>query len=65
MVVEDEICLTCTVECNEHIKARFLKNDVCLWRNMPAVAKDQQFPAPRGGRRRGDEEDEFQDLPFL
>lgn len=65
VVVEDEICLTCTVECNEHIKARFLKNDVCLWRNMPAIAKDHLFPRTRKGRRRQDEEDEFQDLPFL
>jgi len=65
VVVEDEICLTCTVECNEHIKARFLKNDVCLWRNMPAIAKDHLFPGTRKGRRRQDEEDEFQDLPFL
>ncbi|NLE73378.1 MAG: DUF4388 domain-containing protein [Actinobacteria bacterium] len=65
IVVEEEICLTCTVECNEHIKARFLKNDVCLWRNMPAIAKDHLFPGIRRGRRRPDEEDDFQDLPFL
>lgn len=63
-MIEDEPCLTCTLECNDYIKARFLKKDVCLWRNMPALAKDHLFP--RGRPRRGTgESDEYEELPFL
>lgn len=62
VVVEDEVCLTCTMECTEAIKSRFLKTDICLWRGMPAVAKDHAFP---GLRRRASDEEERDDLTFL
>lgn len=62
VVVEDEICLTCTLECNDAIKSRFLKSDICLWRGMPAIAKDHAFP---GVRHRHLDQDEREDLPFL
>ncbi len=61
---EQELCLTCTIECTAEIKARFLKHDVCLWRSMPSVLKDpiyrtlQKRPVPT-------EEDEMEDLPFI
>ena len=41
--VEDELCGSCTIECSPDIKARYLKPDVCLWRNMPSVLKDEGF----------------------
>jgi Domain of unknown function (DUF4388) len=37
---EQELCLTCTIDCTAQIKARYLKPDLCLWRSMPAVLKD-------------------------
>ena len=37
---EQELCLTCTIDCSAQIKARYLKPDLCLWRSMPAVLKD-------------------------
>jgi len=41
-VVENEVCFACPLEaeCNEHIKAKYLKKDVCLWRQMGAVLSD-------------------------
>jgi len=43
VTVEEELCITCTLECNEKIKTRYLKQDVCLWRNMPSVLRDPVF----------------------
>lgn len=38
-VIVHEVCYACPIEaeCNEDIKARHLKRDVCLWREMGAV----------------------------
>ena len=47
--VEEELCTNCTLECTAAIKSRYLKHDVCLWRNMPSVLKD---PAWSDGKRR-------------
>jgi len=43
VLIEEELCLTCTLECNEKIKSRYLKQDICLWRNMPSVLRDPVF----------------------
>ena len=57
--VEEELCASCTIECSPSIKARYLKPDVCLWRNMPSVLKDpifaesQEEAAEVGGRGSG------------
>ena len=41
--VEDEVCFSCPVEdaCTDEIKAKYRKNDVCLWRDMGAVIDDR------------------------
>jgi hypothetical protein len=41
-VVDNEVCYACplTGECTPEIRARYLKNDVCLWREMGAVLDD-------------------------
>ena len=62
--VEEEICLTCTVACTEEIKARYLKSDVCLWRNMPIVVKDHAFTPAGDGSENGDG-DPGHDVPFI
>jgi len=38
----EEVCYACplTGECSEKIRARYLKRDVCLWREMGAVIDD-------------------------
>lgn len=61
--VEEEICLTCTVACTEEIKARYLKSDICLWRNMPTIVKDHAFTTIR--LRSDPEQQPAHDLPFL
>jgi hypothetical protein len=63
--VESEICLTCTIACNDEIKERFLKADICLWRNMPTVSKDHAFFALRRKRARAEEGEWYDELPFL
>jgi hypothetical protein len=63
--LEQELCLTCTIECTPEIKSRYLKPDLCLWRSMPSVLKDPIF---RGMRRLGmarDEDDDAGDLSFV
>ena len=63
VAVEEELCLTCTVECSAEIKGRYLKPDVCLWRNMPSILKD---PIYRGLRRPvAFDEDDTGELPFI
>lgn len=63
VAIEEELCLTCTVECSAEIKGRYLKPDVCLWRNMPSVLKD---PIYRGLRRPvAFDEDDTGELPFI
>lgn len=62
--VEEEICVTCTIECNDEIKERFLKNDICLWRSMPTVQKEHVYKSIKRGRHSEDSE-ESDDLPFL
>ena len=63
--VDNEICLTCTIACNEEIKARFLKSDICLWRNMPTISKDHAFLALGHKGAQDKESDWYDDLPFL
>ena len=64
---EQELCLTCTIDCSSEIKARYLKPDVCLWRSMPSILKD---PIYRGLRKLGrvakeDEDESGDDLTFI
>lgn len=61
--VEEEICLTCTVACTEGIKARYLKSDICLWRNMPTIVKDHAFTTINLDPEQ--EQRPAHDLPFL
>jgi hypothetical protein len=64
---EQELCLTCTIECSPEIKGRYLKPDVCLWRAMPSVLKDPIFRGLRklGRGPRADEDDFGDDLTFI
>ncbi len=51
-VVENEICYACPVDgqCTETIKARHLKKDICLWREMGAVL-DEDYDRYRDARQ--------------
>ena len=66
VLVEEELCMSCTVECSDAIKARYLKPDVCLWRNMPSVIKDAKFEGRKKKRALENlEEDDPDDLAFI
>jgi hypothetical protein len=61
--LDEGICATCTLGCSEVIKQRYLKRDVCLWRNMPAVMKDPLFRGGEAAKRPA--ADAVVDLEFL
>jgi hypothetical protein len=63
--LDEGICAMCTLGCSQVIKERYLKNDVCLWRNMPSVMKDPLFKNTLKAKRRLFEEDQGDDLEFL
>jgi hypothetical protein len=44
----DAICQTCSLsaDCSADIKAKHLKNDVCLWRSMDAAVDDRRGTKP-------------------
>lgn len=49
--VESEVCFACPAvnECNERIRARYLRSDHCLWRELAALL-DEQYDALRDAR---------------
>jgi hypothetical protein len=59
-VVDNEVCYACPLEdeCTPDIRAKFLKKDVCLWREMGAVL-DEGYDRLRDARQlyRSREED--------
>jgi hypothetical protein len=63
-LTEEELCATCTIECSPAIKQRFLKPDVCLWRNMPSILKESIYRVQRE-RTLSFAEDEIDELPFI
>jgi hypothetical protein len=50
--VDNEVCYACPIdgECTPEIKAKHLKKDVCLWREMGAVL-DDEYEKLRDARR--------------
>ena len=50
-MVDNEVCYACplTGECSDKIRARYLKRDVCLWREMGAVL-DESYDKVRDAR---------------
>jgi len=50
-VIENEVCFACPVddECNAEIRSKYLKKDVCLWREMGAVL-DEGYDRLRDSR---------------
>ncbi len=51
-VVDNEVCYACPVddECSAEIRAKYLKQDVCLWREMGAVL-DEGYDRLRDSRQ--------------
>ena len=61
-----ELCVACSAGCDEDHKRKYLKDGICLWRNMPVVIREEIFsPVARQDRLFDDEEVHATDLPFL
>lgn len=69
LFIEDELCANCTLTCTAAIKSRYLKQDICLWRNMPSVLKDPLWSdgAKKRKKRRSEEDEDPgpDDLAFI
>lgn len=62
----DELCASCGAGCDDEQKDKYLKDGICLWRNMPVVVREAIFSPGEGGScYAGDEEPRIADLPFL
>jgi hypothetical protein len=50
--VANEVCFACPLEarCDDRIRAKYLKNDACLWREMGAVI-DEDYEKVRDARQ--------------
>lgn len=63
---DDELCASCNNDCTELQKDKYLKDGICLWRNMPTVVRETIF-TPESHQMHADEETEevTGNLPFL
>ena len=59
----DELCASCSANCREEQKNKYLTDGICLWRNMPVIVREAIF-APEKPRS-GEENEKIVDLPFL
>lgn len=63
----EELCATCTANCSQRQKDKYLKDGICLWRNMPTLVRESI--APSGERPdwmdAEEEQHNIRDLPFL
>lgn len=59
----DDLCATCSADCSEEQKDKYLKDGICLWRNMSVIVREAIF-SPEGSDA-GERVDHLRDLPFL
>lgn len=63
---DDELCTTCTSDCSDDQKEKYLKDGICLWRNMPVIVREAIFsPEAKNDVEEEDAERVVPDLPFL
>jgi len=60
---EQELCASCSSNCTEEEKDKYLKDGICLWRNMPVIAREAVFSPEAPTDIEADEQ--YCDLPFL
>ena len=59
----DELCRSCSANCSEEQKNKYLKDGICLWRNMPAITREAIFSPDGNGSH--EHEDVPLNIPFL
>ena len=40
---DDQLCASCTSNCGSEEKDKYLKDGICLWRNMPVIVREAIF----------------------
>jgi hypothetical protein len=60
----EELCAACTSDCTKEQKEKYLRDSICLWRNMPILVREAIFQ-PEHQFGYSDDEEEVKDLPFL
>ena len=60
----DELCRACTSHCSKGQQDKYLRDGICLWRNMPVIVREAIFH-PEEYKSCYEEEQEIRDLPFL
>ncbi|MFA6001373.1 MAG: DUF4388 domain-containing protein [Thermoleophilia bacterium] len=61
---DEELCSGCTASCSDTEKDKYLKDGICLWRNMPIIVREAIF-SPEDAENHSDEGEPVGDLPFL
>lgn len=61
----EELCVSCNAGCDQDEKMKYLKDGICLWRNMPVIVREALFTYDAGVESFSGEEEEVKDLPFL
>lgn len=64
LLPEEELCRGCTASCTEAEKDKYLKDGICLWRNMPVFTREA-IVAPGEHESYDEEENPVGELPFL
>lgn len=62
---DDDLCSSCTSNCTIDQKEKYLKDGICLWRNMPVIVREAIFSPEKNLAADDDEEARVPDLPFL
>lgn len=60
-----ELCKACTINCTAAEKEKYLKDGICLWRNMPTVVRESIYTPKAYSEFEEEEEERIRDLPFL
>ncbi|MHB1390709.1 MAG: DUF4388 domain-containing protein [Thermoleophilia bacterium] len=61
----EELCISCSVGCDQNDRIKYLKDGICLWRNMPVVVREALFTYDSDGNGFSGDEEDVRDLPFL
>ncbi|MHB8966815.1 MAG: DUF4388 domain-containing protein [Thermoleophilia bacterium] len=61
----EELCSACTSGCDQEHRDKYLKDGICLWRNMPVIVREALFHPGEPQWGFCEEEEEVRDLPFL
>ncbi|MCL6106330.1 MAG: DUF4388 domain-containing protein [Actinobacteria bacterium] len=59
----NELCESCSANCADSQKDKYLKDGICLWRNMPVIVREAIFSPDK--LRSADVVDHMHDIPFL